>query len=190
MTRGILSVLALFIAGTVYFMYTQPTYSGVKVLKSEIAQYNQALDKAAELKLLKESLLSRFNSFDPVAVESLHKLLPDHVDNVRLVLDIDSLGARYNMPVQNVSISSPSSETDEKKQTAIGSITSGKQKFDTLTVKFSTRTTYENFVQFLEALQSSLRLVDLVALTISPQGAQGGERVYAYDITIKTYWLR
>lgn len=193
MVRGILSLLGLVIAGMIYFMYTQPTYGTVKTLKNEIAQYNQALDKAAELKLLKESLLSRFNAFDPVAIDNLHKMIPDHVDNVRLVLDIDSLGSKFNMVVQNVSISSASSDPDDKKQTqtAISSITAGKQKYDMLTMKFSTRTSYENFVQFLEALQSSLRLVDLVSLTVSPQSdSKSAERIYSYDITIKTYWLR
>ena len=60
---------------------------------------------------LKQSLLSRFNAFKTEDLDRLRKLLPDHVDNVRLILDLDNLAARHGMALQNVVISEPASES-------------------------------------------------------------------------------
>lgn len=200
----IISIVSLAIAGGVFFMYTEPTYDNTKVLQLKIDQHNKALEKAAELKKLQETLLSRFNAFNKSDVDRLHKLLPDHVDNVRLLLDLDHLASSFGMALQNVVISSPASESADN--TVIGSIGAGKQKYDSLTLKFSTHGTYADFVAFMESLESSLRIVDLVALTLTPEGQGGGGQVlassrgggsaaasaysYKYDITVRTYWLR
>jgi Tfp pilus assembly protein PilO len=192
MIKGIVTIVSFTVAGGLYFMFTQPSYSNTKLLQTKIDQYNQALDKAAELKKLQETLLTRFNAFNKRDVEGLHKLLPDHVDNVRLILDLDHLASTFGMALQNVIISNPAGESAD--QTAIGAIGSGGRKYDSLTMKFTTHGTYANFTAFMESLESSLRIVDLVALTLTPT-AQGGANAqagstYKYDITLKTYWLK
>lgn len=189
MVKLILSAIALGVAGVIFFMYTRPTYDGVKVVKQEISQYDQALDKAAELQQLKQSLLSRYNAFNPTDVSRLHKLLPDHVDNVRLVLDLDNLAAQHGMALQNVVISNPGSETGES--SVLGTIGIARQKFDSMTLRFSTRATYPAFIQFLGNLESSLRITDLVSLNLALDTiVESGEPTYRFDITIRTYWLK
>ena len=170
-------------------MYTQPTYDKVQAMNRQIGQYNEALQKASELQTIKQSLLSRYNTFSPSDVDRLHKLLPDHVDNVRLILDIDSLAGKHGMTLQNVAVSSAQSTQSE--QTAVGSISSSKQKYDSLTLKFATQGTYDTFRRFLADLEASLRIVDLVSLSIARTGesATGGQ-LYTYNITLRTYWLK
>src|SRR3989338_479380 len=188
MIKSFISIISFVLAGVVFFMYTESAYSNTKVLQANIERYNQALEKTAELKKLQETLLSRFNAFSKNDIERLHKLLPDHVDNVRLILDLDHLAGTFGMALQNVTISD---------QTVIGSIGAAKQKYDSLTLKFTTHGTYANFIAFMESLESSLRIVDLVALSLSPEtqsgdssGAKAPEASYKYDITVRTYWLR
>lgn len=196
MVRGILSLVGLGLAVGIFLLYTQPTYLGVQSKRAEIERYNQALDKAAELQQLKQSLLSRYNAFDPNDIDRLHKLLPDHVDNVRLVLDLDNLAGKHGMALQNVVISSP--EDAEAAKGAVGTVGASKQKYGSLMLKFTTHSVYSNFVTFIEDLEASLRIVDLVALSLSQDDgsviagrkAPGSEPTYRYDITLKTYWLR
>ncbi|RJQ34549.1 hypothetical protein C4556_02365 [Candidatus Parcubacteria bacterium] len=189
MFKLIFSALGLAVAFGVFFMYTQPTYQTVQAKKAEIAQYDEALDRAAELQQLKQSLLSRYNAFNPADLARLQKLLPDHVDNVRLVLDLDNLAGAHGMALQNVLISNPASETGDN--SVVGAIGAARQKFDSLTLQFSTVATYPVFVQFLENLESSLRIVDLVSLSLQPEDADDtGEPLYSFDITIRTYWLK
>lgn len=194
--RLILAIIGILLAGAMFFFYTKPAYDTVQASSAQIAQYEEARNKANELQKLKQGLLSKYNAFDPVLLDRLHKLLPDHVDNVRLILDLDNLAGQHGLSLQNVDVSSSEVQTT-KKQTAIGAIGASNQKYDSLTLTFSTRATYTNFVQFLGDLESSLRIVDLVSLSISPEssggtaaGARAVEPLYTYKITLRTYWLK
>ena len=209
--RPIIALIGVVIAGGIFFWYTKPAYDGVQEVRGHIAQYDAALDKAAELQSLKQTLLSRFNAFDPTDLDRLQKLLPDHVYNVRLILDLDSLAERYGLALQNVDVSSSQKQAG-KSQTALGAIGTSNQKYDSLTLTFGTTATYPEFVQLITDLESSLRIVDLVSLSITAgtggsgfsssatnpfptQGGKGaggrsGEPLYTYNITLRTYWLK
>jgi len=203
MMRLIIAIVGVSLAGGIFFFYTKPAYDGVQTIDAQIAQYNAALDKAAELQKLKQALLSRYNAFNTADIDRLQKLLPDHVDNVRLILDLDNLAGHYGLSLQNVDVSSSGSMTAQS-PASIGSIGASSQKYDSLTLTFGTRSTYGSFVQFLGDLESSLRIVDLVSLAIASDasGASSGagsaaktsaspsEPLYAYNITLRTYWLK
>jgi Tfp pilus assembly protein PilO len=189
MSRTLFSLLFLGAAGGLFFFYTKPAYDGVRTVQTQIDQYDQALNKAAELQRLKQSLLSRYNAFNPADVDRLHKLLPDHVDNVRLVLDLDTLASQHGFALQNVVIDAPGT-TAQDEQVSIGP---SRQTYDSLTLKFATSGTYPKFVEFINSLESSLRLVDVVALTMDPDASGNGtptDPVYRFDITLRTYWLK
>lgn len=192
MFKSIFSVVSVVAAGAIFFLYTQPTYDQVKSMASEISQYDEALNKAAELQQLKQALLSKYNTFNPSDIAKLQKLLPDHVDNVRLILDFDSIAGRHGMAIQNVVVSS--SQSAKSSQTAIGTVSASKQKYDSLTIKFTSQGTYEDFRGFLDEMQRSLRIVDLVSLTITrtsdaPVTGSSGP-LYNFEVTMRTYWLK
>ncbi|PIR82762.1 hypothetical protein COU20_00320 [Candidatus Kaiserbacteria bacterium CG10_big_fil_rev_8_21_14_0_10_59_10] len=188
MFRTIIAVLSLVLALAAFLLYTKPAHERAQALRLELGQYDAALNKADELQRLKQMLLSRYNALDPLDINRLHRLLPDHVDNVRLVLDLDTLAAQYGLAIQNVVISEPTSRSADR--ATIGTA-QAKQAFDSLTMRFSTRGTYQNFVRFIEDVETSLRIVDLTALTISRESTEpGAEPMYRYDITLRTYWLK
>ena len=195
MGKSVFSIVALVLAGGIFFFYTKPTYDGAQEAQGRIDQYNAALNKAAELQQLKQTLLTRYNAFNPTDLDRLHKLLPDHVDNIALILDFDALGGRYGMGLENVDVSTPASAGTPSGGIAIGG--SSGQKYDSVTLGFSTRGTYQNFIQFLGGLEQSLRIVDLVSLALQPDGSgavqQGGGTslpTYHNDVVLRTYWLR
>ncbi|MDO8575954.1 MAG: hypothetical protein Q7R90_01425 [bacterium] len=205
----IIAIVAIALSGVMFFWYTKPTYDSSLTLRASIAQNNAALDKTAELQKLRQTLLSRFNTFDPADLDKLQKLLPDHVDNVRLILDLDNLAEDGGLALQNVDVSSAQKQT-AKSQTALGAIGTSNQKYDSLTLTFSTIASYPAFVEFLTDLESSLRIVDLVSLTITPSGsgaavvnaanafpvgarnpaATRAEPLYTFNMTLRTYWLK
>lgn len=188
MTKLIISTLLIVVAGGIFFFYTQPTYDGLQTTKAQSDQYDQALAKAAELQQLKQTLLSRYNAFNPSDLSKLQEMLPDQVDNIRLILDLDNMAERYGMSLQNVVVNSPQTAAPG----AVGAISTGGAKYDSLTLSFSSRGTYEQFKQFLTDLESSLRIVDLVTLNIQPDSlsTNPADPSFQYTITIRTYWLR
>ncbi len=192
MLRSTISLTAIVIAGAIFFLYTQPAYDKTKAIHAQIASYDQALEKAAELQTLKQQLLDRYNSFPPADIARLQKLLPDHVDNIRLILDMDDIAMRDGMTLSNVDISGNNSTSDTK--TVIGALGASAQKYDTLAISFTTNGTYTQFKKFLTDLQSSLRIVDMTSLKIGPGGGGGAikssEPIFAFGINLKTYWLK
>ena len=188
MIRTVIALIGFGLSIGVFVVYTRPTYDGLQGIQNTIAQYDMALSRATELQKLKKNLFERYDTFNPADVERLHKLLPDHVDNVRLVLDFDSMATRHRMPVQNVVVNS----TAEKDKTpTIGGTTSA-LKYDSITLRFSTDGTYADFISFLSELESSLRIVDVITLSVTPGPLVTGspEPLYHYDVTVRTYWLR
>jgi len=188
MIRYIFAILALVIAGVIFFWYTKPTYDGVGEIKAESAQYDAALEKASELQQLKQQLLSRYNSFTPSDLDRVQKLLPDHVDNVALILDLSNMASKYQMPIQNVDVSTPASTVGDTTGTA--TIGASGQKYDSVTIHFATQGTYANFMSLLTDLQQSLRVVDLVSLNLTASSNTAAAGQYGYDVTLRTYWLK
>lgn len=184
----IIATLLIIGAGAIFFMFTQPTFDSLQGARAQSDQYDQALQKAAELQQLKQSLLSRFNSFNPADLDRLRTMLPDSVDNIRLILDLDNMAENYGMALQNVVVNTPQTTAAG----AIGAVSTGGAKYSSLTLQFSTHGTYQQFKQFLGDLEKSLRVVDLVALDIQPDstGTKGAEPSFSYDMTIRTYWLK
>ena len=189
MTRTIISIVLIGIAGSIFFFYTKPAYDSVQSLRSQVDAYNAALDKATELQKLKQDLLTRYNAFDATNLDRLQKLLPDHVDNVALILDLDSIAGRFGMGLENVDVSTPASSAAGS--SAIGAAGASGRQFDSVTLRFSTSGTYDNFLQFLRSLEQSLRIVDLVSLAITPEQSSDPTILsYHYDVTLRTYWLK
>lgn len=185
MIKLITSILTIAVAGTIFIWYTRPTYAEVSSLKAEIAQYDQALQQSREFQQLKQALLSRFNTFPGESLARLERLLPDHVDNVRLVLDLDRLAAQSGLALQNVIIN-----RDEGGDSAEAVLGGGENAYDSLTLQFSTVGSYDAFVNFIESLERSLRIVDVTALSIDPVQSETAEPRYRYDVSLRTYWLK
>jgi hypothetical protein len=188
MIRSIMALAGVAGAIALFVLYTKPAYDGVQALQTENESYDLALEKAAELQRLKQSLLSRYNAFNPSDIDRLHKLLPDHVDNVRLILDLDNLASRHGIALQNVVVSRPTAGENVQGRTVIGP---SREQFDSVTLSFATAATYEGFLTFLTDLEDSLRVVDLVDLSIDGGvTSPGAEPIYNFSITLRTYWLK
>lgn len=188
MIRTIIALVAFAASASIFFMYTKPEYDASGTVKAEIAQYDTALTKAAELQRLKQALLTQFNTFNPTDIERLKKMLPDHVDNVRLILDLDNLAGANGLALQNVVVSTPS-ETGNA-ETAASSISSSRQGYDSVTLSFATIASYDDFLKLLSDIQVSLRIVDLVSLSLTSTGPVSGAPLYNFDISLRTYWLK
>jgi Tfp pilus assembly protein PilO len=208
MTKIILSFIFIALAIFLLFGFVKPTFDEAETIKQNTSQYDKALSKAQEIQELKRSLLSRYNLFAGTNLNKLEKLLPDHVDNVRLVLDIDGIASTRGIRISSVQVQKDADkETDVQIGSAVGfnSAATAAQPYQTLVLEFSAIATYEEFKLFLQDLEHSLRLVDLVNLEISPAQSvatattvgnnQDEETVeepdiYKFDVGVRTYWLK
>ncbi len=179
MTKTILPIFLIVAGAGLFFGYISPTYTKISTVKAEASNYDQALQKSKELLSARDILVTKYNeNFSAEDLLRLERLVPDTVDNVRLVLDIDNIAARYGMVIKNVRVNT---ETEDKKN-----LGPDDEIFGSIMLTFSVNTSYPNFVQFIRDLENSLRLVDVVGISFKSTESS----VNDYEVTIQTYWLK
>ncbi len=172
----------IFLAGAVglFFWSIDPTYARIQALQQEEAEYDQALTRARELQEVRDDLIARSQAFSPSDLERLHKMLPDHVDNVRLIIDLDFMASQYGMRVRGVTIAADESRSLQ------GAVGPDEATYESVVITFSVTGDYNTFRSFLTDLERSLRLVDITKLSFEANDTG----LYDYSISLKTYWLK
>ncbi len=181
-------------------------FQEVTDLRTQIASYNEALNNSKMLENERDKLTNKYNSFDPLNLEKLQKLLPDSVDNIRLILEIEKLALPYGMVLKDVKYSPVTAAKTKDTTTAQAGTPAGAQKgYGAWDLEFSTQGTYFNFINFIKDLENNLRIVDVASIDFSSDVAPGisptsntntntnpviAAEAYKYNIKIKTYWLK
>ncbi len=180
MIRLLIPIIFVIAAVTLFMSYTNPTYKNIKTLQVQENSFDGALSKAQELRKVRDELLAKRDSFNQAALGKLSHMLPDNVDNIRLIIDINNVASRHNLTLTNVDLGDLSQGQKQKTAAANSSDAVGN-----VVIGFSVLTSYDNFLAFANDLEHSLRLLDIqkVNFTASPSDAQ------VYSISIKTYWL-
>jgi Tfp pilus assembly protein PilO len=161
-----------------FYTFITPQKEKVKTLKAQADEYNNVLDSVTELQETRDALMQKYESLPQAEIDQLTKILPDHVDNVRLALDIDGIAARYGISIRTI-------QTETEVVGDIFGDDNGKV-YEKVTVTFSFASNYANFRKFLADLEKSLRLIDVKSVGF--QATDNG--IYDYKISFDTYWLK
>lgn len=195
MFKNIIPIILIAIVITGFFTFVSPTYSEIMDIRSQVASYNEALNNSKSLENERDKLTKKYNSIDPADLEKLNKLLPDSVDNIRLILEIEKIALPYGMVLKDVKYATVvENKTSDVVQGGVSKSAAAQKDYGTWDLEFSTQGTYFNFVNFLKDLESNLRIVDVVSVDFSsdngPTINPSFSEAYKYNIKIKTYWLK
>jgi Tfp pilus assembly protein PilO len=186
MIARLIPFIAIFAAIGFFFGYINPTFSGSIVkTKAEIKGYDAALSAARRFKAKEAELVSERNNIDPAGLERINRFLPDGVDNVQLILDLNALAVRSGMKLSDFDIEPFEPNTENTSSGAL-SLSVAEEPVESLTLSVSALGTYQAFRSFLSGTEQSLRPLDLTELSV--QDSTTG--VYAYSLTYRIYWLR
>lgn len=163
-----------------FFFQINPNYSDVKVLRAQSGQYDHALDVAEELKKIRGELATKLASFSEEELVSLEHFMPEQLDTVRIILDIDGIASMHNIQLKEI-------KTSEGVKPAPGAANQPQTIYSTTAVSFSFTTAYNNAQLFIRDLERSLRLVDVSSVSIKPTAGKGGG--YDFSMTLNTYWV-
>ncbi|GMU74453.1 MAG: hypothetical protein AMXMBFR44_6500 [Candidatus Campbellbacteria bacterium] len=178
--RFISGIIFIVVAVAVFFGLTNPKYQTTKTVRDKVAQLDEALDKAKELTELRDTLTVQYNSFTDEELKKLNTLLPDSVDTVRLIIDVDNIADAHNLTLLNISI-------------AGGEVTSQQSSgpegrpYGVMNLSFNVSTTYEQFKAFLIDVERSLRLLDVQTISFGQPDVTGRT---TYTVSARTYWLK
>lgn len=186
-----------------FFLVAEPIYTEALSLKEEADKYNEALANADLLKAERDRLTERYNSFLPEDLERLSKILPDSVNNVRLILEIQQVAQQNGILVQNVQFE-PNQFIEEGGDDAQDQRRSGSNirrpassvslDYDVFDLEFSIEGRYSDFVEFMKLMEKSLRIVDVRSIIFTPGTSEDRDSnytdFYRYTFRINTYRLK
>jgi Tfp pilus assembly protein PilO len=192
--KYLLPIILILASVGLFFLYINPNYLSVKDMRTQQSSFNEALDNSKKLQAARDTLVEKYNAFSPNSVERLSKLLPDNVDNIKLVLEIDRVATQYGMQVKNIKYDLSKKDAPVASNQFAAQAPQAKKDYGDFELEFSVEGSYANFVSFLTSLENSLRIVDLESISFSSAdaGVAGGaaKGTYKYDFKIKTYWLK
>ena len=197
MFRFLIPTILLGLTVTVFMTLTSPLYSDIQALRETSASYDQALTNSKDLEKERDKLTQVYNSIEPENLNKLQKLLPDNVDNIRLILEIEKIAAPYGMVLRDVKYDTDKTSATEASAPIQGGDTTqiAHKEYGVWSLGFSTNGTYNNFMSFIKDLESNLRIVDISSISFSSDIGGAGlnpafKEAYKYDFKIKTYWLK
>lgn len=209
-----MSIIFILAALGLTFGYTNPKYSAahiagdlnrksVKELQAEKLKYEAALVKTAEIEEARQGLLTKYNTVTKEDRERLLKIVPDTIDSVRLIIDVNNIAAGYGMSLSDISLTEQQTVSTRKDGAAAGSnlTTLPSRSSSYVVFSFSVQGSYGNLISFLSSMEKSLRILDITDVSIDSvekTGTEGnvklkvskGEPTYSMKVTTRAYYLK
>lgn len=189
--KNLIALLLTLSAGGLFYVYVGPTFDEIKGLRAEKAEYDEALNNSQKVQDARDELLGKYNAFAPKDLQRLEKLLPNYVDNIRLIIEIDSVAARYNMILKNVqiiAIAASAGSGDISNQALPDAKTNS---YGTAEFSFEVSGPYEVYRNFIKDLEYSLRVIDIRGISIvAVEGEKNASDMYNFKTSLNTYWLK
>ena len=195
--KFLLPILLGILGVGLFVIFTNSAYTEVKILRAEVDSYDQALNNSRQLQEVRDALGNRYKAFSKNDTDRLIKMVPDNVDNIRLIIDISQIAKRYGLILKNVKYDTSAGKSTTGKD---GALTQSDRKallenkvYGSFDLEFSTQGQYGNFLAFLRDMEQNLRIVDIVGLSFNPAEADSAtvfKDNYKYDFKIRTYYLK
>ncbi|HYF28750.1 MAG TPA: hypothetical protein VEA36_00080, partial [Candidatus Paceibacterota bacterium] len=161
-----------------------PTMNGpIAAARQEILNYDNALAAAERFRAKEAELDAERRAIPPESLVRLESFLPDGVDNVQLILDLDALASRTGLTLAGFDVTEMQT-TEEVDPNGI--IISDDLPTESIELTTTGTGSYESFRRFLTGAERSLRPLDIASLRITTSEAG----VYTYNITFRLYWLK
>ena len=205
--RFLLPIIFIVVAIAVFMGVISPIYANIQDLTLQAESYNEALSNSKRLQARRDELTKTYNQFSRESVDALEIMIPDSVDNIGLIQEIQRMALRLGIVIKNVNFDPNQVQLED------GEFEEGTQNtatvqqnqnlprrgaveenglYDTFLLEFTIEGSYQDFVAFLEELEMNLRIVDIsnINFTAASLDAQGSvSDVYDYTFTTKTYRL-
>lgn len=159
---------------------------GLSQLLAEKQTLNQALANAAKVKEKIASLEQAQKSISPEDLAKLDKFIPDHIDNINLIIDVNNIALSNGMTIKGVRVRSGGDSVSGSGGVGSEEVASAQDKIAETYVSFSVSGSYDDLLKFLDSLANSLRVADVTSLSFSVDDKGNNQ----YNFEIKTYWVK
>lgn len=218
MIRPISYIIVIIISLGFTFLNVMPAYYRVEEKRVFLESLNSASNSTDKIRTIIDQTEKELSKIDPVNLDKFNVFLPETIDEIRFINNLSYIGTLNGIVLEDISIEkgekSPTSSQGEsvKKNLitlpsfpyagAVGSLDASsreipsEKKYVTTKVRFSFSAPYKEAIVFFNNLEKSLGLINITALSFSPQeqksGIKGGSGAisYRYTVELETYSLR
>jgi Tfp pilus assembly protein PilO len=184
MIRTITPIFSIIIGISIFFFFTQPMFAEIKQAQGETTQYTQAVKTAeARNEQLNEKQKEK-RSHSPEDLERLDALVPQAIDEVKILADLSEIARKHTMLFGNVSITKSEDDGVDGAQGNSREVV-GYESLAHTDIEFSLIGTYDQFKSLLADVESSLVMLEVQDINFST-----GEGLFQqYTIAVRLYAL-
>jgi len=178
-----------------FFTYISPAYDTLQAFMDRETRLDEALDKYNTLESTFSGLTDTYRRFSQTDMERLELMLPDALDPIRLIIDIDAVAADNNLVISNFGLPGQDDNGPRARNQDPDVVAGRATEIDvigTATLLLNCSGTYEDMKSFLYTLEQSLLLLDVVAVEVQVDNRRNDEDELEdpnYRIQLQTYWL-
>ncbi len=196
MSRVLVPVLLIIVSAGLLFSYIKPAYENLQEFKFQEAELVEAIEDAERLMEGYQGLLRDKSSISEENQRDLEKILPDAIDVVQLIVDLDVLTQENKLEIKSFEIpyidreavmsgAQLSNKTRSNQKQGNGPVGSA-----VLTVEVTGD--YDNFKAFLLDIERSVALVDatLLDIQVPNEFKPGTDKDITYTVGLQAYWLK
>lgn len=212
--RNLFPIIFIIISIVLFFTVVNPMYSKAKKVKSDVSVYNTALTNATKLQKTRDDLVKNYHNVTDSDKIKLDHFLPNTVDNIQLILQIQNIATAHGLVLKNIKFdsASDSGKTTENQNQAMpaNNVTANAATnaannlpYGTFDISFSVDARYEDFISFLKDLETNIRLVNVKNISFNVPAptdknttrSSGGEApldpsIFTYTLKVQTFWLK
>jgi Tfp pilus assembly protein PilO len=183
--RNLFSIIVIVAAIASFVLVVQPQYQEIQDLQRKSDDLEQVLANARRLQSIRDDLLDKRNNMSNSDLARLEKMVPENVDNVKLILELQNIANQYNLEIQTAR-TDREGEDEEGQNAQPTFVDVDSRDYGIIALDFNITGTYFDFLAFLRDIERNLRITDVRSLSFA-----GGETgTYSFQLTLETYWLK
>lgn len=183
-TKKFILPLAVLISFSLIIWLVRPVYYQVKALKGEFKTKTGTLFIREKVTGDLEKIKETFEDLE----EELNKVtyaLPSEPETAELLIQLEALANENGLLLKAISFQEVSEEISEEVTDKPAKVSDEIPK--SVLVNLQLTGTYEAFKNFLEALEKSLRIMDVLSIRFEPLSEELSN-LYSFTLEIKAYW--
>jgi Tfp pilus assembly protein PilO len=175
-------LITIALAGAGIFVlqnYVRPDLAEVQNIRSEQAVVADAISNAREVIRKRDELLGRYNSISSADIDKIRKFLPAGSAITELLIDVDELADSAGVHVQSIGF-----------QESVASAEDMPSDMSALQLSLTVTGQYDDFRSFITLLESNLRLIDVITISLNGGGRSGnnGADEISFNLELQAYY--
>ncbi len=192
MNRNISALILVVLAIAIYFTYTQGQIDTNAAISAQNDQYAIAIKNSQTLTGVRDSIQTQYNDISLGERNSLDRMIPSSVDNIHLIVDVSRLANRTGFALRNIkadvvqapsSVTAPAASASNANPSLLPNVD---VLLGSVKLSFEATASYTKFISFMQAFESSLRVMDVTKLNVKANDTG----TYDFSVELNAYWVK